>query len=76
MAVLEDRIYWLTKDKGLFSANKFTGRDVQQQLPEMRGIVSLIMMHPALQSMKLGKSITTYYLLSRHYFIVYFGIVT
>ncbi|XP_078324156.1 prolow-density lipoprotein receptor-related protein 1-like isoform X2 [Crassostrea virginica] len=54
MAVLEDRIYWSTKDKGLFSANKFTGRDVQQQLPEMRGIVSLIMMHPALQSMKLG----------------------
>ncbi|XP_056011718.1 low-density lipoprotein receptor-related protein 2-like isoform X2 [Ostrea edulis] len=50
IAVFEDRIYWTDLNQhGLFSANKFTGLEIQNEVSEIFGHVSLIVMHPILQ---------------------------
>uniref|UniRef100_K1R3X5 Low-density lipoprotein receptor-related protein 6 n=1 Tax=Magallana gigas TaxID=29159 RepID=K1R3X5_MAGGI len=50
IALFEDKIYWTNPSHGVYSANKFTGRDVQEELSEMLSIASLIIMHPMLQN--------------------------
>lgn len=50
IALFEDKIYWTNPSHGVYSANKFTGRDVQEELSEILSIASLIIMHPMLQN--------------------------
>lgn len=50
IALFEDKIYWTNPSHGVYSANKFTGRDVQEELSETLSIASLIILHPMLQN--------------------------
>lgn len=70
IALFEDRIYWTNPSHGVNSANKFTGRDVQEELSEIPSIASLIIMHPMLQNkdIKGTLSIRSYWLIVGFFF--------
>ncbi|XP_061164522.1 vitellogenin receptor-like [Saccostrea echinata] len=54
IAVFEDRIYWTDLGwRALFSANKFTGHDIQHEISGLQGHAVILVMHPALQNSNL-----------------------
>ncbi|XP_062612740.1 low-density lipoprotein receptor-related protein 4-like [Saccostrea cucullata] len=56
IAVFEDRIYWTDLGwNGLFSADKFTGHDIQLEISGLLGTVIILVMHPVLQNSNLTR---------------------